>query len=158
MHAYVLKEQGKWFEAECEFLINNSGLFKMFWDFARILEFLLFPLPKRNRVLVGITLAVRDDQSSISLLKKSIAHNQLNNVQVLHQPEHNQELPDLVRFSLDYNNGTTSKISRWIDAFAASSPLILASLRNPDGMDLSAYNLLRISGYMRTDCYQAMAC
>jgi predicted O-linked N-acetylglucosamine transferase (SPINDLY family) len=153
IYAYVLNEQGKWFEAEYEFLVNNAGLFKVFWDFAEDPGVYAIPVAKAQSVSGGTTLTIRDNKVSISLLQKSIAHNHLDNIQVLHEPEynqvlHNQVLPDLVRFSLDYNDRTGAKVGRWIDAFEASSPLILASLRNPEELDLSTYNLLCICGYM----------
>jgi predicted O-linked N-acetylglucosamine transferase (SPINDLY family) len=147
MYAYILREQGKWFEAEDEFLVQHAGLFKTFWDFAEDPGVFAIPMAKAQSVSGGMSVAVRADPVAISLLHKSIAYNQLKNVTVLDSPASDQPLPDLVRFSLDYNDGTASKIGHLIDIVDASSPLILASLRNSSKTDLSTYNLLKVCGY-----------
>jgi hypothetical protein len=147
MHTYILREQGKWFETEYEFLVRHADLFKVFWDFSEDPGVFAIPIAKVQIVTDGQSVAIRDNPSSISLLNKSITYNNLNNLQVLKAPEIDQLLPDLVRFSVDYNDKTASKIGRWIDDFDASSPLILASLRHFEESDLSTYNLLRICDY-----------
>jgi predicted O-linked N-acetylglucosamine transferase (SPINDLY family) len=148
MHAYILREQHGWFEPECAFLERNATQFRQFWDFSADPGMFAVPVAVAQQAgNGGSTLAVRTPGLATVLLDQSLTHHQLHNLNVARQPSDETPPPDLVRFSLDLNDGKGSLIAPWLERMESSAPLVLVSLRNPDGEDLSAVQLLAARGY-----------
>ncbi len=146
-HAFVLREQGKWYESESQFLQRHASAFQMFWDFAADPGVFAVPFAARQEK-GGRTLAVRGAGLAALLIEKSIAHNRLENLSSASSPTADLPMPDLVRFSLDFNDGQGSAIVRELALVDGASPLILASLRNPQGMeDWSGRSMIEERGY-----------
>lgn len=145
IYHYVLREQQQWFENEAAFLANTSHLFKSFWDFAE--DPGVYAVPIAQRQSGGQTLAIRPAGEIAELLSESIALNKLGNLAVVSSPDDAQPLPDLVRFSLDYNDGEGNLLAPWLDKVDPASPLVLVSLHNQQGSDFSAMPVLAERGY-----------
>jgi hypothetical protein len=83
----------------------------------------------------------------IDLIEQSIQENKLQNLKVTADVDSKEPLPDLVRFSFDFNDGEGDLLLPWLDRLDSSSPLIMVSLQNPQGSDLSAMPTLAARGY-----------
>lgn len=147
MFNYILREQQSWFEVETTFFENIADKFSCFWDFSDDPGVFSIPVAYGQSSFGGKTTAIRSSRVMQELLNKSISENGLKNLNVVEEPATNDPLPDIVRFSLDYNDGEGSLLAPWLDKIDTASPLILASLRNPHGTDLSAMPTLAERGY-----------
>lgn len=147
MHTYVLKEQGQWYEPEAAFLAKYAAHFPVFLDFSADPGMYAVQIARAQVDAKGRSLAIRTEGLSSMLLKKSIAHASLKNLIVATDISHDAVLPDLVRFSLDCNDGSGKFISQKLASLNAAQPLILASLRSMAGEDHSAMELLISQGY-----------
>lgn len=147
MYCYVLREQQEWFEAESSFLLNIGHVFKNFWDFAEDPGMYAIPVANAQSGTDGQSLAIRSSEVFSELILESVNLNGLHNLTVASSPDECQPLPDLVRFSLDYNDGEGNLLAPWVDMVDMSSPLILVSLHNQQGSDFSAMPVLAERGY-----------
>lgn len=145
--AFILREQGGWYEPESRFLQTNARFFQVFWDYAE--DPGVFALPVAAGQAEGsVTLALRNAGLAALLIEKSIRHNELVNLRVAPTPESDESLPDLVRFALDYNDGAGRRVEEALRLCDANAPLVLASLRDAaGGEDNSARAILEQHGY-----------
>lgn len=146
-YAYILREQRAWFEVESAFIERNAACFEQFWDFAEDPGVFVVPYTKAQSNGEGHALAIRSNESVRQLLMHSIKHNHLRNLEIVSQPLENAPLPDLVRFSLEFNDRSDESVADWISRVGASSPLLLVSLQNSHGADARALNMLVTAGY-----------
>lgn len=145
-HAYALREQGDWYEPEAAFLAKNAHLWRCFWDYADDPGVFSIPFASQQKPPEE-TIAIRRSGLSSILIKDSIERFGLGSLQVCPVAPGNGQLPDLIRFSIDCNDGTGQLIAHEERAME-NGPVILASLRSPAGEDSSAYRLLKDKGYM----------
>lgn len=147
MYKYILQEQGWWFEPETDFLITVAAKFACFWDIANDPGVISIPAAQKQIVGGGRTYAFRSTTEMSDLLQQSILENELDNLylaDILHSME---TPPDLVRFSLDFNDGEGGLIEQWLENIGEASPLVMVSLRNAQGSDLSAMPTMAAAGY-----------
>ena len=147
LHTYVLREQGKWFEPEATFLMRIAVHFNEFFDFSADSGMFAIPVATMQASAGGNTYAIRNSGMSSILLGQSIELNAMTNLKIAVHPPRDAITPDLVRVSLDWNNGNEGSIHQVWPYIQAASPLILASLRNPLEEDHSAKNVLEAHGY-----------
>ncbi len=145
MPTFVVRELGRWYEPESAFLTRVAGHFYTFYDFAA--DPGVFAVPVAAAQSGGNTYAIRRAGMFSILLGKSIELNALDNLKISAAAPHGATRPDLVRFSLDWNNGDEGSVQDVLPLIDAASPLILASLRNPLKEDHSAKLLLEAHGY-----------
>lgn len=144
---YVLRELGRWFEPESAFLTRMVTHFHTFFDFSADPGVFAVPIAVAQSQSGGRTYAIRRPGMFSILLGKSIALNALDNLKISVTTPHGSIQPDLVRFSLDWNNGDEGTVQVVLPLIDAASPLILASLRNPVKEDHGAKLLLEAHGY-----------
>jgi len=147
MHTYVLREQGRWLEPESAFLTRIASHFNHFFDFAADPGVFAIPIAAAQAESGGSTFAIRNPGIFSILLSRSIELNVMKNIEVGMAAPRGGLMPDLVRISLDWINGSEGDIKQIMPMLEAASPLILASLRNPLTEDHSAKNLLESCGY-----------
>ncbi len=147
MPTFVVRELGRWFETESAFLTRVGKHFHTFYDFAADPGVFAVPIAATQSQSGGSTYAIRRPGMFSILLGKSIALNALDNLKISMTAPHGSIQPDLVRFSLDWNNGDEGSVQDVLPLIDAASPLIVASLRNPVKEDYSAKLLLEAHGY-----------
>lgn len=145
-HTYVLKEQGCWYESEALFLEKYAHLLGEFWDFSEDPGVFAVPFSHAQAGTAFHTVAIRQAGLSSILLKQTIDLCSGENLRLVSDASALETLPDVVRFSLDCNDGTANFIKQYASYFQDST-LILASLRSPAGEDKSAFNYLMEQGF-----------
>lgn len=146
MHTYVLKEHGRWYEQEAAFLEKNASVLGDLWDFAEDPGVFSIPVAYAQSGNYGKTVVIRQAGLSSMLLKQSIERFSLNNLLLVSNTSSANTPPDIVRFSLDCNDGSGKFIEQQAVALE-KSPLVLISLRSPAGEDRSTFDLLKTKGY-----------
>lgn len=146
-YAYILREQKAWFEVESTFIELNAACFSLFWDFSEDPGVFVIPYAKEGADKGTRAVAIRSNAGAIKLIECSIKQNQLSNVEIASSPSENASTPDLVRFSLEFNDMSDESITDWIERIGSSSPLVLVSLQNSRGVDTRATNILLQAGY-----------
>lgn len=144
--AFVLHEQGRWFENESQFLCKFAQHFEFFWDFSEDAGVYVVPFASAQAGSKGRSVAIRPNGIPSQLIKKSIEHNQLRNLSVILKPDL-KNTPDIVRFSYDYNDKNEIELTEILDQLESFSPLVLVSLRNGLGKDGVLPFLLMSRGY-----------
>lgn len=145
--AYILREQGTWYEEEAEFLARHADCFSSYWDFSEDPGVFAVPIASRQTVSGGTTMAIRAGEVGSRLLKHAIRENALSNLSIQPEPDATQSSPDLARFSLEFNDRNDDVVARWIKRTASGNSLLLVSLQNSTGADGRAMYHLLTAGY-----------
>lgn len=146
MHTYVVSEQGKWYESEAQFLERHAKNFRCFLDFSDDPGMFAIPIAASQKATNGKTLAFRRSGLASILLRQTIDQIGMTSLQLIHDEAQINQQPDLVRFSLDCNDGHALFVSKRMD-FLKTTPLVLVSLRSPAGNDLSTAYFMWENGY-----------
>ncbi|MFM9913966.1 MAG: tetratricopeptide repeat protein [Methylophilaceae bacterium] len=128
LHAFVLHEQGLWFESEAVFLPKIAQHFKCFWDFSEDPGMFAIPFALAQKPLAGKTVAIRPQGLAKNLIAKSIECNRLENVAVVSNVEGQTELPDIVRLSLKGDDQSNEDLGYWLEKLEKCSPLLVVSV------------------------------